>query len=500
MNKELTLGSLFDGSGGFPLAAIFCGIKPIWSSEVEPFPIRVTQKNLPQVKHLGDIKNIDGSEIEPVDIISFGSPCQDLSIAGKRDGLKGSKSNLFYEAIRVIKEMRCKTNGKYPRYLLWENVPGAFSSNKGEDFRCVLEEITRIKDSTVKLPRPSRWQSAGEILGDNFSLAWRVLDAKYFGVPQRRRRIFLVADLDGGSSREILFESESLRGHFTQSKKTGQETTGDTSKSARETSNICLNDQGGSRMDVTKGVTATLRAKSNHPPLVFDNHGRDARIKGPVDVAQTVVSLYGTGGNNQPFVLEKPRTFDIRLTSEGTVNVRANIYESDVSRTIDTSGNSPNSNQGGIAIVSSKDELRKGKQSTYSSSKNSHFTSAEKELASTLVATDYKDPPLVNVEDLIVRRLTPTECGRLQGFPDGWCGNLGDDNPSDEEINFWEKVWETHRQLISKNKRPKTRKQIIKWLSQPHSDTAEYKMWGNGVALPCVVYVLTGIAIQLNKD
>lgn len=171
-----------------------------------------------------------------------------------------------------------------------------------------------------------------------------------------------------------------------------------------------------------------------------------------------------------------------------------------MSRTIDTSGNSPNSNQGGIAIISSKDELRKGKQSTYSSSKNSHFTSAEKELASTLVATDYKDPPLVNVEDLIVRRLTPTECGRLQGFPDGWCGNLEDDNPSDDEINFWERVWETHRQLISKNKRPKTRKQIIKWLSQPHSDTAEYKMWGNGVALPCVLYVLTGIAIQLNKD
>lgn len=183
MNKELRLGSLFDGSGGFPLAAIFCEIKPMWASEVEPFPIRVTQKNLPQVKHLGDIKDVDGSVIEPVDIISFGSPCQDLSIAGKRAGLEGKKSNLFYEAIRVIKEMRCKTNGKYPRYLLWENVPGAFSSNKGEDFRCVLEEITRIKDSTVKLPRPSRWKSAGEILGDNFSLAWRVLDAKYFGVP-----------------------------------------------------------------------------------------------------------------------------------------------------------------------------------------------------------------------------------------------------------------------------------------------------------------------------
>ena len=180
MNRELTLGSLFDGSGGFPLAALSCGIKPIWASEVEPFPIRVTQKNLACVKHLGDIKDINGYEIETVDIISFGSPCQDLSLAGKRAGLEGKKSSLFYEAIRVIKEMRCRTNGKYPRYLLWENVPGAFSSNKGEDFRSVLEEITKINESKVKLPRPKKWNNAGEILGDNYTIAWRVLDAKYF--------------------------------------------------------------------------------------------------------------------------------------------------------------------------------------------------------------------------------------------------------------------------------------------------------------------------------
>ncbi|MDO5027597.1 MAG: DNA (cytosine-5-)-methyltransferase, partial [Tissierellia bacterium] len=222
MNNKLTLGSLFDGSGGFPLAAIVCGIKPIWASEVEPFPIRVTQKNLPQVRHLGDIKDIDGTQIDPVDVISFGSPCQDLSIAGKRAGLEGNKSSLFYEAIRVIKEMRCKTNGKYPRYLVWENVPGAFSSNQGEDFRCVLEEITRIKDSTVKLSRPNKWRNAGEILGGDFSIAWRVLDAKYFGVPQRRRRIFLVADLNGRSAREILFEPKSLSWDINSSKEKGK--------------------------------------------------------------------------------------------------------------------------------------------------------------------------------------------------------------------------------------------------------------------------------------
>ena len=139
--KTLTLGSLFDGSGGFPLGGVLAGITPIWASEIEPFPIRVTTARFPNMKHYGDISTIDGSELEPVDIISFGSPCQNLSVAGKREGLDGDRSSLFYEAIRIVKEMREATNGKYPRYIVWENVPGAFSSNKGEDFKAVLTEI-----------------------------------------------------------------------------------------------------------------------------------------------------------------------------------------------------------------------------------------------------------------------------------------------------------------------------------------------------------------------
>lgn len=444
MNNKLRLGSLFDGSGGFPLAAIFCGIKPIWSSEVEPFPIRVTQKNLPQVKHLGDIKDIDGSEIEPVDIITFGSPCQDLSIAGKRAGLEGEKSNLFYEAIRVIKEMRCKTNGKYPRYLLWENVPGAFSSNKGEDFRCVLEEITRIKNSAVKLSRPSKWQSAGEILGDDFSLAWRVLDAKYFGVSQRRRRIFLVADLDGGSSREILFEQKSLSGDTSEGCEKGKRNTRAIKESFNKT--ICLNDQGGERMDISEDLTGTLRAKAGNPPLVYD----------------------------------------IRQTSENTKNERHNIYECDFSRTIDTSGNTPTRNQGGVAIV----------EDIYTMSKNSHFTKADKNISSSLVATDYKDPPLVNQK--LVRRLTPKECGRLQGFPDYWCDDLGIENPTDEDVSFWREVFDKDAEIKGLKKK-KTDKQILKWLKNPHTDSAEYKMWGNGIALPCAIYIFKSLVNTANK-
>ncbi len=445
MNKELTLGSLFDGSGGFPLAAIFCGIKPIWASEVEPFPIRVTQKNLPQIKHLGDIKDIDGGEIEAVDIISFGSPCQDLSMAGKRAGLVGKKSNLFYEAIRVVKEMRSKTNDKYPRYLLWENVLGAFSSNKGEDFRCVLEEITRIKDSTVELPRPKKWEKAGTIMGDNFSIAWRVLDAKYFGVPQRRRRIFLVADLDGGSSREILFEQKSLSRNTSQGREKGEGNTRTIKESFNKT--ICVNDQGGERMDFYNEQSGTLRASGGTAPFVFENHSQDSRYKGPLKETQTLASNLGQGGNNQPFVV-----YDIRQTSENTKNERHNIYKCDVSRTIDTSGNTPTRNQGGVAICENMSSINRK----------------------------------------LVRRLTPKECGKLQGFPDYWCDNLGIENPTDEDLKFWRKVFDKDAEIKGLKKK-KTDNQILKWLKNPHTDSAEYKMWGNGIALPCAIYVFKRI-------
>ena len=180
-NNNLTLGSLFDGSGGFPLGGLISGITPVWASEIEPFPIRVTTKRLPQVKHYGDISKMNGADLEPVDIITFGSPCQDMSIAGKRDGLGGSRSSLFYEAVRIIKEMRCKTNGQKPRFIVWENVPGAFSSNKGEDFRAVLEEVCKIKDESVSVPKPNKWNTAGRILGDGYSLS-QILQ---IGVPEK---------------------------------------------------------------------------------------------------------------------------------------------------------------------------------------------------------------------------------------------------------------------------------------------------------------------------
>lgn len=232
----MKLMSLFDGSGGFPLAASLCGIEPVYAAEVEPYPIAVTKNRFPKMKHLGDVSKVKGGEIEPVDIITFGSPCQDMSIAGKRAGLKHAdmgddettRSGLFLEAIRIIKEMREATNGVYPRYAIWENVPGAFSSNKGEDFRTVLEEFIRVKEKDAVMPPVPKagWAYADYISGDGWSVAYRTFDAQYWGVPQRRRRIYLVADFRGGSAKEILFECKGLRGDTTESGETRQGTAG----------------------------------------------------------------------------------------------------------------------------------------------------------------------------------------------------------------------------------------------------------------------------------
>ena len=228
----MKLLSLFDGSGGFPLAAALCGIEPVAASEIEPYPIAVTRSRFPHMKHLGDVQNINGAEIEPVDIISFGSPCQDLSVAGKRAGMqhesKGdeetTRSGLFMEAIRIIKEMRDATDGRYPTIALWENVPGAFSSNHGEDFRVVLEEFVKICEPTATMPAvdKGKWPYADAIMGDGWSVAYRTFNLEYWGCPQRRRRIYLVADFGGERAPEICFKREGLRRNIKEKPQTWQ--------------------------------------------------------------------------------------------------------------------------------------------------------------------------------------------------------------------------------------------------------------------------------------
>ena len=679
-NGKLTLGSLFSGSGAFELGGLLAGIRPVWASEIEPFPIRVTTKRLPFVKHYGDVNSIRGDEIEPVDIITSGSPCTDLSIAGKRAGLDGRQSGLFYQAIRIIKEMRCATDGRYPRFIVWENVPGAFSSNGGEDFRAVLNAVCSIKAGDISVPRPpkGKWANAGCIMADGFSLAWRVVDACLWGVPQRRKRIYLVADFAGGSAGKILFESEGVSGYTPQGFRAWQGAAGGAAESAGAAGGICLNDMGGQYISVDSEMACTLRAQSHgHPPCVMEaagfctehsadsrgigyeeetsptlragtvpaavaleNHPTDSRVKVSEDnMVQTLTSRMGTGGGNVPLVMDAatPKTLKIRAgggsggkgillqddksatlscNNDQTVfvpfckgtrphsaeeaptwkdgevantlntfdigetrcnelvvqafgicskesnamksdNPHSGFYEAQTARTLDCNCNNPSSNQGGIAVVAVQGSMigrddKNGPQGsgvnedvcfsltgadrhavaypTYCTSKNSYFMRAEKELANTLVATDYKDPPVINdvrtasgkdvfgtisasmgskqwlgnqeafsgdyhiVEpDYIVRRLTPTECARLQGFPDWWCDGLGTENPTEEEMIFWREVFETHRKIMGTSGRPKSDSQIRKWLKDPHSDSAEYRMWGNGCALPNVYFVLCGI-------
>ncbi len=208
-----TLGSLFDGIGGFPYAGLFFGIKPLWASEIQPSAISVTRRHLPGMAHVGDITKLRGGDLPPVDIITFGSPCQGLSHAGKRLGLADERSGLFSEAIRIIREMQEATHGQYPRYALWENVPGALSSGKpaGSDFQAVLEAFTKTE---IPFPRSGKWANAGMVRSRGADLAWCVYNAQHFGTAQRRRRIFLVVDFGGGCAGEILFIPQSLRGYF----------------------------------------------------------------------------------------------------------------------------------------------------------------------------------------------------------------------------------------------------------------------------------------------
>lgn len=812
-NKQLTLGSLFDGSGGFPLGGLLTGqITPVWSSEIEPFAIRVTTKRLPQVKHYGDVSAISGADLPPVDIITFGSPCQDMSIAGKRDGLDGSRSSLFYEAIRIVKEMRCKTNGEKPRFIVWENVPGAFSSNKGQDFKAVLEAVIGVKEPAASVPAPEKkgWPDADYYVGDGWSVAYRVLDAQWWGVPQRRKRVYLVADFADQSASKVLFESEGVSRYFAEGFRAWQRAAAGAESGTGEAGfsgaggRICLNDQGGRQMDVSQDVTGTLRAEEHgHQPCVLEaagfctehsadarsigyeeersptlragvvpaaialeNHPADSRVKISEDgKVQTLTSRCGTGGGNVPMVMDAVEnsvespvkevenspavTLKIRSGCEGggkgaiwqeeksatlgcnndqTVfipfvkgtrpnsqsevptwkqgevantlntfdigeqrcnelavkaygvcskashsmmsdNPHSGFYEAETSRTLDSSGGDPTCNQGGLCICepvvcvdqgggklnctvdeqvapplacthggapavafaqNQRDEIRDlgdksaalaaepgmkqqtfvaqpeevtafhvnqrnelidlhGKsgaliatrsdqmqtfvlqgnmigrkdengpqgdgvnedvcftldatdrhavcapEDVYAMTTGSYMQVA-KEVAPTLMARDYKDPTTIapaphlnegvmgtvatgahpsgfNGQDAFndrlvidnpeaqptpvtytVRRLTPTECARLQGFPDWWCRDLGTEDPTEEELAFWADVFETHRKIVTHAKKPKTEKQIRKWLADPYTDSAEYRIWGNGICLANAFFVLAGIA------
>lgn len=526
--------------------------------------------------HLGDITKMSGYTIPPVDVITFGSPCQDLSIAGKRAGMAGERSGLLSEAVRIIREMRYATFGAYPKYAVWENVPGAFSSNKGEDFHAVLQSLCRVIDPDATIPRPTdarggvKWPRAGAILADHYSLAWRTMDAQHWGVPQRRLRISLVLDLTGGRAGEILFEPESLRGHFAPGITPGQ------------AAPVVV---GGCTEDANRAFTLKIRSGC-------EGGGKGALVQ--TEKSATLSTLQ----DQTLFVAEpsKAYSFDsLASNSMKSSNPHSGCREVEIAKTLDTSPPDPAKNQGGIAIVeptfciqgntidradtagansagvkedvcytlntidrpavafaldcrnmTANEELSatlqakgNGGQSlnyinpvaepliydargngdgitspTMTGDHNSRVTDYTAitlqgdTVAGALLARDYKGPgradslgrviaqpvgaDLYNgtltgdkavtlttatgqggantgpsvIEKIIrwiVRRLTPTECERLQGYPDGWT-DLG------EWIDS-----KTHKD----------------------ADTPRYKALGNSIALPQWYYVLGGIADRL---
>lgn len=368
--SKFKLGSLFSGIGGFEYVGQMYGIEPVWASEIEEAPIRITKRHFPNMKHLGDITAINGAEIEPVDVLTGGSPCTDLSVAGKQTGISKqcpecgtifppdfqnescpkcgaeiefTRSGLFMEQIRIIKEMREKTNGKYPRFVIWENVRGAFSSNNGDDFYCVLREFCSLLGEELPTLRPPQWTTAGEILGASGSLAWRTFDAQYWGVPQRRSRIYLVTDLGGQRAGEILFKSESLRRHSPQGEVPWKRTSGKAKDSTGRSDE---------QRDSSTGAGSGSGAGVN-PPLCVATSQANAEIC--TDKAPTLTAAAGMSGDNKPYVcMDSPEVYGLCSLASNCMksdNPDSGCYKADVSKTLDTNGLNPMCNQGGNVVV-----------------------------------------------------------------------------------------------------------------------------------------------------
>lgn len=622
MQQELTMGSLFSGSGGFELASAIFGIEPRWASEIEPLPMLITKKNFPDMPHHGDIRYMNGGKVEAVTVIAGGSPCQDMSVAGQRAGLDGSRSNLFHEQIRIIKEMRehdrkAGRTGKYirPRFMVWENVPGAFSSNKGKDFQAVLQAIVSVTDDTAAVPLPpkGKWQSAGCIMGDTYSIAWRTLDAQYWGVPQRRKRIYLVADFGGDTAPKILFEREGLSRDFAESREAWQRAAGDIKEGTHKagTENVeCYDISDRRRVADKSEVSPTLTTKmgtgGNNVPIVLENHPQDCRVTISEDgVIPTLTGKMGTGGGNVPMIMNEARSVDLRnqrLGDDKAETLHGCGHGSSVATVIEPTafhitqdptafeGKSPCLTQGnpktgqatiGVAIpIADKATRYKGGGDTrnndgsanglgvgepgapantltaadrhavayaidraaFNQGMNAQYNiSIQEEIAQTLVAKgpgevahpqdkmdarcyamqafgqykeseiasaikarDFKDStdPVVEME-YIIRRLTPLECCRLQGFPDDWTEDIAISEPKASVIREWMIAWAEWWRLIGKDEGiqlPKDAKQVERWLADPASDSGLYKMWGNGIALPCAMFVMEGIAEVLKEE
>ena len=425
--RQYTLASLFDGIGGFPYAASFYNITSLWASEIVPACVSVTKRHFPDMAHAGDVTQLHGGKLPPVDIVTFGSPCQGLSLAGQRRGLADERSGLFMEAIRIIDEMREATHGRYPRFALFENVPGALSSAGGRDFAAVLQSFTKAQ---IPMPYSGRWANAGMVRGGGVDLAWCVYDAQYFGTAQRRRRLFLVCDFAGRSAGEILFVPKSLRGYF-EAGGTPRQGLAAFAESRPDTAGgeiVVLNDQGGVSLTVERsGLSPTLRSQT---------HGNLPVVAAGFDLQQiTSKTNRSTLRPVQPTLCETGQPHVLTMaTGQANAEVLA-----DIAPTLNCNHEQPllvHPQIAGTLCASGAGLSRPAGMGS---------------------ETDFC---ITRYTDLIVRRLTPLECERLQGFPDFWTEQGG---------------------------------------GRAISDTSRYQMLGNSIAVPCVAYIMQGIYHALER-
>ena len=573
--NEITLGSLFDGIGGFPFCAQIMGARPVWAAEINPFGVAVTHHRFPDMLHFGDVSKISRSALPPVDIITFGSPCQDLSVAGKRAGLDGERSGLFRDAIRIVYEMREETNGRYPTYIVWENVPGAFSSHNGRDFQEVLREITK---ADIPMPESGRWADAGMVRGGEVCVAWRVLDAQFWGVPQRRKRIYLIGSFGNNSAGEILFKRDSVRRYLTPRGKEGQTSAGDSGICpAPRDRTKCLTpwDCQSKRIYKPDGVYPTLQAMGNGGAnntgvLTFDTRGNgDGRTVSPIvgdhnnrvtDYTSLLVYNNNSFGGfaegvgtirrcegKQPFNIILSAAFSYkngeRAQSVGYAEECAPTIRAETQQAVLIGESHGFSGQDSITagtVEMHKDQVpgvvhalqgsmvgreeKNGPQGdginkdicftlnttdrnavAYGVNCRNFYT--YKELYSTLQAKEnggqslnFSGAVLCKHIDWTVRRLTPLECERLQGYPDGWTELPKIKKMTDEEYALFLRVWQTDRKIrgVSYKTLP-DKKKLVKWYNRLESDTSRYQALGNSLAIPCALRVIGGIVDYMKE-
>ena len=483
--QKLTLGSLFDGIGGFPMAAALSGITPVWAAEIDPACVAVTRRHFPDMLHFGDVSGIDGAKIPPVDIITFGSPCQDLSVAGKRAGLDGARSGLFLEAIRIIYEMREATHGVYPTFLVWENVPGAFSSRNGRDFQTVLGEITK---TDIPMPASGRWANAGVVRSGGVCVAWRVLDAQYWGVPQRRKRIYLIGSFGDNSAEQILFKPDRVRRYLAPREAAGKGAAADPAGSAA-VSHTVFDARGND-----DGLIA--------PTVTRDHNNRVTDYTGIICCRQTVGAFKaGAGGKAGNLGYGEEVAPILTSAGSGTNQAPSVVY---------AIGNGQKNNtaisdkagaltcmhdQQAVVYAIDRAAFNQGKNARYD------FEVSDSGINSTITA---RGPSAVSYEEQptkwIARRLTPLECERLQGYPDGWTVLPKIKTMSEADCELFLRAYLLDKRIKGQTvKKIPTREQMVRWYNRLDSNSTRYGQLGNSLAIPCALRVIDGIAEHIRQ-